>query len=72
MHMTLREARLSREMTQEVLAAASGVEQATISNIETGRVQSPSWDTVAKLCAVLEVDPHEVFPVELRDQAAAS
>ena len=50
-------------MTQEALAAASGVDQVTISNIETGKVQSPSWDTVAKLCAALEMDPHDVFPV---------
>jgi transcriptional regulator with XRE-family HTH domain len=63
--MTLREARLQRRMTQEDLAAKSGVEQTTISNIETGRVQSPSWDTVAKLSAALGYQPHDIFPVDL-------
>lgn len=71
--MTLREARLRRNMTQEALAAASGIEQATISNLETGRVQSPSWDTVAKLSAALEMDPHDIFPVqEIVDGKVAS
>lgn len=61
--MTLREARVKRGLTQEELADQSGIEQATISNLETGRVQSPAWDTVAKLCRVLKVKPEDVFPV---------
>ncbi len=61
--MTLLEARLARGLTQEQLAARSGVTQATISNLEVGRVQSPGWDTVAKLCAALDMAPHELFPV---------
>lgn len=69
--MTLREARQAKKLTQEALAQLSGIEQATISQLETGRVQSPAWETVAKLCAALDVDPHEVFPVELREEAAS-
>jgi len=64
--MTLREARAKRGLTQEELAKQSGVEQTTISNLETGRVQSPAWDTVARLCRVLKFKPEEVFPVESR------
>lgn len=61
--MTLREARQRRNLTQEELAELSGIEQATISALETGRVQSPSWDTVARLSRVLKVRPQELFPV---------
>lgn len=69
--MNLREARQQRNLTQEELAVAAGVEQTTISNIETGKVQSPSWDTVAKLSAALGVDPHEIFPVDCRQEGVA-
>jgi transcriptional regulator with XRE-family HTH domain len=65
--MTLRAARLKAKLTQEELAEKSGVEQATISNLETGRVQSPQWDTVARLAEALDVDPYKLFPVEHRE-----
>lgn len=61
--MTLRDARQRRRLTQERLAELSGVEQATISALETGRVQSPAWETVGRLCRVLRVRPEELFPV---------
>jgi transcriptional regulator with XRE-family HTH domain len=61
--MTLKEARQRRKLTQEELAEKAGVEQATISAIETGRVQSPSWDTVSRLSKALRVKPDDVFPV---------
>jgi transcriptional regulator with XRE-family HTH domain len=61
--MTLREARQRRHLTQEALAELSGIEQATISALETGRVQSPAWDTVARLSRVLKIRPEELFPV---------
>lgn len=66
MPMTLREARRKRGWTQEVLAARSGVDQPTISRLENGGVQSPSWDTVAKLCKALAMRPEAVFPVDMR------
>lgn len=65
--MTLKAARLEAKLTQEELAAKSGVEQTTISNLETGRVQSPSWATVAALAEALGVDPYKLFPVEHRE-----
>lgn len=64
--MTLKEARIARGLTQEQLAERSGVTQTAISAIELGTVQSPSWDTVASICAVLEVKPEDVFPVRGR------
>ena len=64
--MTLRTARTKAGLTQEELAEKSGVEQTTISNLETGRVQSPQWDTVAKLADALGLDPYKLFPIEER------
>jgi transcriptional regulator with XRE-family HTH domain len=64
--MTLREARRGRGWTQEVLAGKSGVDQATISGIERGRVKSPTFDTVTKLAAALQIDPRQLrFGVEV-------
>ena len=68
--MTLREARRKRGLTQDELADKSGVTQAAISSIERGQVQSPSWDTVSKLCAVLRMKPDDVFPVDLHKVAS--
>lgn len=50
-HITLREAREQHDpsLTQEQLEAASGVNQATISGIETGRITNPANNTVKNL-----------------------
>jgi transcriptional regulator with XRE-family HTH domain len=50
MHERLRQARLSRGLTQTQLAAISGVEQANISAIERGR-RTPSAITARRLLA---------------------
>jgi transcriptional regulator with XRE-family HTH domain len=56
-HITLREARKRRGLTQEELEARSGVSQAVISSIERGIVQDPASSTVLKLADALDVDP---------------
>ena len=61
--MKLREARKTKHMTQEELAAASGVDQATISNLEVERVKNPSWQIVARLARALDMEPEVLFPV---------
>lgn len=55
--MTLREAREHHEppLTQEQLEDASGVNQATISGIETGRITNPANNTVKNLEEALGV-----------------
>lgn len=70
MPMTLREARDLRGLTQEQLADRAGVDQATISNLENGRVQFPSWDTVARVCGVLKVKPQDIFPLDTAKEAS--
>lgn len=56
--MTLREAREQHDppLTQEQLEDASGVNQATISGIETGRITNPANNTVKNLEAALGLD----------------
>jgi transcriptional regulator with XRE-family HTH domain len=61
--MRLREIRKAKGFTQEELAALSGVDQATISNLEVERVKNPSWQIVARLARALDVSPEELFPV---------
>lgn len=55
--LTLREARKQKGWTQDVLAAKSGINQTTISCIETGGVTRPAFITVVKLAAALGIDP---------------
>jgi transcriptional regulator with XRE-family HTH domain len=56
MKMTLRAARLRRRLTQDDLAAKSGVDQTHISGIETGR-RYPSDDVRKRLAKALRITP---------------
>lgn len=60
----LLEVRAAKRLTQEQLEQMSGVNQTTISAIETGKNRNPSWETVAKLAKALAVTPDELFPIE--------
>ena len=51
---TLREARGTRSMVE--VAAASGVPVETLRKIETGRIATPAFFTVAALAGTLELD----------------
>jgi len=55
----LRAVRERRLMTQDELAAKSGITQTTISAIEMGK-QSPRVTTVRRLAAALGVEPEEL------------
>lgn len=61
--MTLKDARLSAGLTQTQLADRVGVSQTTVYDLEVGRNQSPSYETVIRLAAALGVSPEELFPV---------
>lgn len=54
---TLREARDAAGLTQDELAARSGVAQATISSLERGTRTNPTIDTVARLAEALGIAP---------------
>lgn len=55
--MTLKEARAKKNLTQEALEDLSGVNQATISAIESGKVTQPAFQTVCALAEALDIDP---------------
>lgn len=70
-HLTLRQARQRRGLTQEELEALSGVQQANISAIERGAVKDPNSSTVMKLAAALDIDPRVLrFGVQPTDSAS--
>ena len=56
--MLLREARGSRSMTE--IAAASGVPVETLRKIETGRIATPAFFTVAAIAASVDLSLEEV------------
>jgi transcriptional regulator with XRE-family HTH domain len=53
----LRAARLARGLTQAQLAAVSGVQQATLSKLESGAKTRASFTTMACLARALDVRP---------------
>ena len=55
----LREVRESRFMTQDELAARSGIHQVTISRIELGHVE-PRFSTIKRLADALGIEPREL------------
>ena len=56
--MVLREARGTRSMAE--IAARSGVPAETLRKIETGRIATPAFFTVAALAAVLDLPLEEI------------
>ena len=61
--MTLREARRHAGLTQDQLAARSGIDQSTISDLETGRNTDPRLSTLTRLAEALGITPSELrFP----------
>ena len=59
--MLLREARGPRSMAE--IAAASGVPAETLRKIETGRIATPAFFTVAALAGALELPLEEIVRV---------
>lgn len=57
----IKNARLSRNMTQEELAEKSGVSRATISGLENGSAKDTTIGTLKKLAAALGVTVGEIF-----------
>lgn len=70
--MTLRTARRLKDITQEQLADLAGVDKTTISDIERGKNRNPSWETVARIAKALDVEPHEIFPLDNNEPKAVA
>ena len=63
MPMTLRQAREKKRLTQEALANLTGLDQAHISQLENGRIEKPSWESVFLISTALGMEPQDIFPV---------
>lgn len=53
---TLREARQAAGLSQDQLAAKSGLTQGAISQLELGLISNPGIDTVTRLAGALGID----------------
>ena len=70
-NMRLRAERKKRRWTQKELAEMVGVNQMTISAIESKKVKSPSWALVCRISEVMGLEPEFIFPVKPRKPAAS-
>lgn len=70
--LSLRDARLRRNLTQDELAARAGVDQTTISSLETGRHTNPTLETVQRLADALGVSPARLTFADTDVKARAS
>lgn len=57
----LKELRARKKMTQEALAAASGVSRATIAALESGATDSTTVGTIKKLAEALGTTPSNLL-----------
>jgi transcriptional regulator with XRE-family HTH domain len=55
--MNFRQLRERAGLTQYRLAKLTGVEQATISQLELGKVRDPRWSTISVLADALDTTP---------------
>ena len=57
----IKEKRKEKNMTQEELAAKSGVSRVTISGLENGTVRATSSKTLVKLARALDTTVDQIF-----------
>jgi putative transcriptional regulator len=57
--------RAQRGLSQRQLAALAGLRPDTVSALERGTSAGIRFDTLARLCEVLECDPGELFEINL-------
>lgn len=63
---TLRAAREAAGLSQQQLADAADVRQATISDLESGRTQGIRFDVLDRLCEALGVAPGDLLERNLK------
>ncbi len=65
LRLKLPELRRERHLSQRQLAAVAGVRPDTISALERGKTTGIQFDTLARLCEVLDCQPGDLFEFEL-------
>lgn len=56
--------RAERRLSQRQLAARAGIRPDTVSAMESGDTTSIRFDTIARLCEVLDCEPGDLFELE--------
>lgn len=72
--MELKTARTLAKLTQKELATRAGVDDSTISVVESGRrdIRSMSYESVVRIAQVLGVEAGELWPVDPLPAARAA
>jgi len=65
----LRAIRNLRGLTQDKLATLSGIPQPHISDIEVGKILSPTGETIVKLAEALGITTDNLLGYELKEEA---
>ncbi|MGP5929543.1 helix-turn-helix domain-containing protein [Corynebacterium glyciniphilum] len=68
----LRDARNRADRTLAAVAAEAGISAETLRKIETGRLPSPAFGTVVRLCTALELDVRAMADAWERRAAGAT
>lgn len=66
--MDIKEIRKSKGLTQRELASKSGVSFSMISKLESGEKTNPSYDTLTKIAAALDVDTSSLLGQTMLDK----
>jgi putative transcriptional regulator len=67
LRLKLPELRKEHHLSQRQLAAIAGVRPDTISALERGKTTGIQFDTLARLCEVLDCQPGDLFEFEVDD-----
>ena len=72
-NMDLKTARRIAQMTQAQLAERAGVDASLLSLVENGKksIQSVGYGNVLRIARALNVEPHELFPLEEKERESA-
>jgi transcriptional regulator with XRE-family HTH domain len=60
----LRRLRHEKGWSQEQLAEASGVDQATVSALEIGHIKNPSFKVITSIANALGVEAEDILPAK--------
>ena len=61
-----------RKMRSRELAQRIGISEVNLSLLKTGRVKGMRFETLEKICAVLECQPGDILAYEPEDAASAA
>jgi transcriptional regulator with XRE-family HTH domain len=63
----IRETRVKRRLSLQDVAIGAGITKTHIWDMETGRAQNPTIETILKLAVSLDINPHRLVKASLFD-----